>query len=258
MIRSILFILMFFLSGTLLATEKPEEVPTHAGLTTVLGDQVDLGLEFYTAKNEKISLSKLLSGSKPVILTPVYYGCPRLCGLVLQAFTKLLNNIDLKLGDDFEVVTVSFDSTEKPDLAAERGQNYHQLIAQNQKNPDKWHFLVGEEPNVAKLMKQIGFHYVSDKGEFAHSAVIMVLSPAGKISQYFTDINFSPSDVKLALVEASQGKIGSLIDHFLLFCYRFDPTKGKYTLAAWRFIQIGVFLCVIISITFVYRYVVKK
>ena len=130
--------------------------------------------------------------------------------------------------------------------AEEKRRQYVTGLKLKDKAKSGWHFLVGEPENVNKLMNQIGFHYIEDKGEFAHSAAIMLLTHDGEISQYFTGIDFRPFDVKLALVEASKGKVGSIIDHVLLFCFRFDPTKGRYTWAAFNIMRLGgilTFLC---------------
>jgi protein SCO1 len=162
--------------------------------------------------------------------------------------------MSLELGTHYEVVTVSFDSAETPALAAERAAHYHALYRNTAKGPEHWRFLTGDEPNITQLMTQLGFSYQPDAGEFAHAAAIMILTPQGEISQYFTDINVSPWDVRLALIEASQGRIGSAIDHFLLFCFRFDRTKGKYSWAAWNVLRIGSVgsVLVLASIAFVY------
>lgn len=246
-------------SSDVFALEKPEEDLAKAQVTTQLGAQVDFSLRFTDSNGREVALSELVTQKKPIILTPVYYSCPRLCGLVLNAFTILLNNLGLALGKDYEVLTVSFDSTETPQQAEKRLKKYHeQLVGVAEEDKKSWNFLVGQNESVEKLMKSIGFGYKDDNGEFAHSAAIMILSPTGKISQYFTDINFPAEDVRLALIEASEGKIGNAIDHFLLFCYRFDPTKGKYTLVAWNFVRLGVIFCIAISLFFVYRYGLKN
>lgn len=236
-----------------LAIEKPGEQLKAAGLTTRLGAQIDTSLPFTSFKGLTQPLKDFALDGRPTVLIPVYYRCPRLCGLVLSSVTKMLNDLPLILGKDFRVVTVSFDSSESPEAAARIAQKFHSQFKDPVAADDGWQFLVGNKENVDSLMNQIGFKYVSDQGEFAHSAAIMILTPNGRISQYFTDINFSSWDVRLALVEASQGRIGTALDHFLLFCFRFDEMQGKYTWAAWNFVRVGVILSALACLYFVYR-----
>lgn len=233
--------LLFILLPTsaLWAIEHPENDLEKVGISTKQGDLIDLGLVFTNSKGEKEPLSTIFAGTKPVILVPVYYGCPRLCGFLLSGVVELLNGLQLNLGSDYKIVTVSFDETEGPELAAERAKQYREQLKNRSNSVSDWHFLVGSKESITPLMKQIGFRYMKDGQEFAHSAVIIILTPGGKISQYFTGINFAPWDVKLSLVEASQGGIGSAIDHILLYCFRFDPTKGKYTWAAFNVMRAG-------------------
>jgi protein SCO1 len=257
LVSGIAFLLMISV-GYVDALENPGADLTPNLLTTELGAQVNLGLRFTSASGQEGAISDFLHGGMPVILTPVYYSCPRLCGMVLAEFSKLLNKLDLNLGSDYEVATISFDKREGADKALKRANEFRSRYRNPAQAETAWDFFVGSEESIDPLMKQIGFHYMDDKGEFAHSAAIMILTPTGKISQYFTDINFSPFDVRLSLVEASQGKIGTPLDHFLLFCFRFDPTKGKYTWAAWNFVRVGVLLCAMASVFLIYRSSRKK
>lgn len=219
--------------------EKPETELTQAGITTQLATQIELDLPFTSSTGEKRDLRDFMRRGRPAIVVPVYYSCARMCGLTLNGLSKTLNEIDLKIGDDFEVITISFDATEGVDLASERAELYHTQHKTPQQAMQGWHFLVGEQANVDLIMQQLGFHYLEDKGEFAHAAAIMLLTPTGQISQYFTGIEFSAKDLRLALVEASQGRIGDVIDQFLLFCFRFDQSKGKYTWAAFATMRVG-------------------
>lgn len=237
-------IFIFFLGiSTAYALESGKDAVATASITTKLGEQVDLQLVFSDSTGETGPLSSFIQNGKPIILIPVYYDCPRLCGLVLNGVTTLLNSLKLDLGKEFQVLTVSFNAVETPELASKRAEKYRNQYRSPELAEKYWHFLVGQTASIDPLMKQIGFNYSPDGKEFSHSTAIMILTPEGKISQYFTDINFSPWDVKLSLVEASQGKIGSPIDHFLLFCFKFDPSKGKYTWAAWNVVRIGVLIC---------------
>ncbi len=234
--------------------ESGKDALGNAGITTQLGTTVDLSQNFTDSNGKTGQLSSFLQSGKPLILVPVYYECPRLCGLVLKGVVSLLNKLQLELGKDYEVITISFNSTETPELASKRAKDYRAQYIKPDLAEKYWHFFVGDSKSVDTLMNQIGFKYAPDGEEFSHSTAIMILTPEGNISQYFTDINFPSWDVKLSLVEASKGQIGSPIDHFLLFCFKFDPSKGKYTWAAWNFVRVGVLICMILSVWIIYRY----
>ena len=221
------------------AVEDPGTELSKVGIDTKQGQVLDLELVFTNTKGETKKLKDIVDPAKPIIITPVYYDCPRLCGLLLNGFMKLTQEIDLKMGLDYQVLTISFDDSEQPSLAEKRANEYYKEANLTPEQSNAWHFLVGNKENVTKLMSQIGFRYFKEDEEFAHSAVIIVLTPQGEISQYFTGIEFSPWDARLALIEASQGKIGSLVDHILLFCFRYDHKQGKYTWAIGNFLKAG-------------------
>lgn len=230
---------LYFVVFSCFALEDPGAQLRVAGLTTKLGSQLDGKLEFTSSEGVKANLETII-GKKTTILVPAYYGCPRLCGLVLEGVTKLIGNLQLNLGTDFQVVAVSFDPEDTVENAKNFREKYLGLITQEHK--ESFQFFIGEEKNIVPLMKTLGFGYVKDRGEFAHSAAIFMISPGGVLSQYFTGIVFPELDVRLALVEASKGSIGSLVEHAMLFCFRFDETKGKYTLFAFNFMRVGAVL----------------
>lgn len=242
------------------ALEDPGAALQEVGVdTSRLGQKLDLSVKFTDQSGETRTLGDMLSSGKPLIVTPVYYHCPRLCGFFLGGFVKLLGELQLELGRDFEIATISFDHEEGVELAAERAAEYRkQLVGSQARTPDAWKFYVGSKPDVTTLMSQLGFRYSPDGGEFAHTAAFIILTPQGEISQYFTGIDFSAWDVKLAMVDASRGAIGSAIDHFLLFCFRFDPTKGKYTWAAFNIMRSGVIFSVLVMGALVYRASTRK
>jgi protein SCO1/2 len=219
--------------------ENPEANLSDTGVVSKLGAEIDPAIELQDSTGLTVTVGQLLSSGKPTVLVPVYYDCPRLCGLVLSGVVDLLNKMSLKIGTEYNVLSVSMDAEEKPPLAAKRLKEYQKKLTANEVSADSWRFLVGNEAQVSKLMQTIGFGFKKDGEEFAHSAALYILTPEGKVSQYFTGIEFSAWDVKLALIEASQGGIGSAMDHVLLYCFRFDPSKGKYTLAAVNVMKIG-------------------
>jgi len=225
------------LAGEVCALEKPGESLDRAGITAKLGSSVDLGIRLIDSSGAEISLGGLLNDSKPLVIVPGYFDCPRLCGLVQQGVVSAVNGSGLMLGRDFNLLSVSFNSAEKPALAATRAAAARAKLV-GQATPEQWRFAVGEEGQVQTLMQQLGFNFLKDGEEFAHSAGIFVLTQRGEISQYFTGVDIAPRDLRFALIEASQGRIGSALDHIILFCFRFDPTQGKYTWAVVSLLRI--------------------
>jgi protein SCO1/2 len=185
-------------------------------------------------------------GKRPVILVLAYYECPMLCTVVLNELTRAMNGLDLRVGKDFEVVTVSISPTETPELAAKKKANY--VKAYNYEGADKgWHFLVGEEKNIKQLADAVGFNYVYDPKtkQYAHSAGIMIATPDGKLSRYLIGVDFAPRDLKFALAESSQGKIGNPVLSAVLYCFQYDPSTGRYGLVVLRVIQLAGIITVL-------------
>jgi protein SCO1/2 len=209
------------------------------GFEQRLNQQLPLDLPF---KNEAGATVKLgdYFGRKPVVLAFVYYECPMLCTQVLNGLESALRVIHESIGREFDVVTVSFDPRETPVLAAGKKKAYLDRY-QRPSAEQGWHFLTGDEASIAALTKAAGFSYVYDEDtrQFAHASGIVVATPAGKLSRYFFGIDYSPRDVKFALIESSSGKIGSLAERLLLYCYHYDPATGNYGFMAMRAVRIG-------------------
>jgi protein SCO1/2 len=168
-------------------------------------------------------------GQKPIVLSLVYFDCPALCTEVLNGELRTMKAISLDLGKDFEAVTVSFEPKDTPALAKAKRDVYLGQYGRSTA-AEHWHFLTGEQQSIDALTNVIGFHYAYDFSirQYAHAAAILVLTPDGRIDRYFYGVVYPARDVRLGLVEASQGKIGTLTDHALLFCYQYDPMTGKY------------------------------
>lgn len=248
------FFLIF--STAVSAIEKPGEELKEVGLSTQLGAKVDLSLPFTTSDGREVPLNQMVGGKRPIVLIPVYYTCPRLCGLLLNGALHLFNQLNLQMGSEYEVITLSFDPSEGPELSSKRESEYKGKLSKVGADKNGWHFVTGTKERISALMEQIGFKYFKDKDEYAHTAAIIILTPQGEISQYFTGIDFSSWDVRLAIIEASQGKIGSLIDHFLLFCFRYDHAEGKYTWAVFnllRLVGLATILALLAIILFAVR-----
>ena len=185
-----------------------------------------------------------------MILSLVYYNCPMLCTQVLNGLERSLKDVPMDIGKQFNVVTVSIDPTERPVLASAKRALYAGLYGRPGA-VDGWHFLTGEEAQIKQLADAVGFRYAYDaeSKQFAHASAIMMLTAQGKISRYLYGIQYSSRDLRLGLVDASEGKIGTPVDQILLFCYHYDPATGKYSLLISRIIKAaGVFTVLVIGI----------
>jgi protein SCO1/2 len=208
------------------------------GIDQRLDAQVPLDLLFRDENGAPVHLRDYFD-SRPVILVLAYYRCPMLCTQVLSGLVKSMREINLELSKDYRVLTVSFDPREGPDLAARKKVTYFESYARAS-DTDGWHFLTGDQDAIAELTNAVGFRYLFDPAldQFAHGSAIMILTPHGHISHYFMGIEFPTRDVRLALVEASQGRIGTPVDRLLLLCYHFDPATGRYSASAISFVRI--------------------
>jgi protein SCO1 len=223
------------------------ELLKEVGIDPKLNDSIPLDLSFLDEHGRAVELANYF-GSKPVILTLVYYNCPMLCTQVLNGLNRSLKEIPMNIGGDFNIVTVSIDPTERP-IVAEAKQAMYTGIYGRPGATAGWHFLTGQETEIKRLANAVGFRYAydPDSKQFAHASVIMILTPEGRISRYFYGIQYPERDLRLGLVEASEGKIGSAVDQILLFCYHYDPHTGKYGLLISRLIQLAGLLTVLIG-----------
>jgi protein SCO1/2 len=209
-----------------------QQIPADLMFTDDLGRQVRLGDYF---------------GHKPLILNLVYFTCPMLCGEELAGLESALRVLKFDVGKEFDVITVSFDPKDTPEAAAKKKE---QILRRYKRTGAEqgWHFLVGQQASIDAIAKAAGFEYEYDPktGQFAHSTAIMVLTPQGKIAQYYYGIDYPPKDLRLGLVDASQNKIGTMLDELLLYCYHYDPEKGKYSATVMRVLRmmgVATLLC---------------
>ena len=200
----------------------------NVGIDQRLGERIPLDLEFRDENGTPVRLGEYF-GKKPVILTLVYYSCPMLCNQVLNGLTSGLDVISFDIGKEFEVVTVSFDPREKPDLARAKKETYIEWY-KRPGSAEGWHFLTGDKASIDKLTEAVGFHYKFDAptNQFIHASGIMLATADGTLARYFYGIEYAPKDLRLGLVEASERKIGTPVDRLLLYCYHYDPAAGKY------------------------------
>ena len=234
-------------SDPLQSLGRHPELLKDVGIDQKLNDTIPLDLTFQDEQGKTVELARYF-GSKPVILTLVYYNCPMLCTEVLNGLDRVLKLIPMDIGKDFNVVTVSIDPTDRPVEGAAKQAMYAGMYGRPGAEQG-WHFLTGEETQIRRLADAVGFRYAYDaeSKQYAHASAIMILTADGKISRYFYGVQYPERDVRLGLVEASQGKIGSPVDQALLFCYHYDPHTGKYGLLVSRVLQLAALLTVAIG-----------
>ncbi|HMK72858.1 MAG TPA: SCO family protein [Myxococcaceae bacterium] len=205
-----------------------------------LGDRVPEEVRFVDSAGRPFQLRDALHQGQPVILSLVYYRCPGLCSLVLSGLTRSLQGVDLKLGEGYRAVTVSIDPRETPGAAEEAKRGHLQALGVDPESP-AWIYGTGTEAEIQKLARAVGFQYTYDEPtqQYAHPAVIFVLSPEGKISRYLYGIDFPSRDLKFALVEASRGRVGTTLDRVLLSCFKYDPASRRYEPYVLGFVRIG-------------------
>ncbi|HSC77715.1 MAG TPA: SCO family protein [Candidatus Acidoferrales bacterium] len=217
--------------------QSPTEVIQQVAFEQRINRPLPLELVFRDEAGRAVALGDYF-GRRPVVLALVYYECPMLCTYVLDGLVKSLKPLSFNPGQDFDVVVVSFNPKETPELAAAKKENYVRLYGRPG-TMRGWHFLTGEAEAIRGLTEAVGFRYLYDTEtqQYAHASGVMVLTPQGKLFRYFYGIDYAPRDLRLALVEASSNKLGTVTDQLLLFCYHYDPTTGKYGLLIMRLLQ---------------------
>jgi protein SCO1/2 len=218
---------------------QPDDLLNAARFDQKLNSQVPAGLRFRDEAGREVALGSYF-GARPTILIMAYYNCPNLCPLVIDNLVGNLRKLAFDAGNQFSVVAVSIDPREKPALAASKKQHYLTQYARPA-TAAGWHFLTGEEATIGRLAAAVGFHYAYDKqiNEYSHPSGLIVLTPQGRIARYFYGFDYSPTDLRLGLVEASAGRIGTAVDQVLLRCYHYDPVTGKYTVTVMNLVRAG-------------------
>ncbi|MEO8548487.1 MAG: SCO family protein [Kofleriaceae bacterium] len=228
-----------------------------ADVTEHLGAKVPLDLVFTSSTGAPVPLRSLFDGVHPVLLVLAYYECPQLCSLVLDGAAAAMRQLDgwgWRLGPQYRVATISFDARERIDQAARKQTSV--LAALGRTDRTAWPFLVGDEANITALTTDLGFKFLRDPrtGTLAHTAVVFVLSPDGMISRYLYGTDYPARDLKLALLEASDGKTGSIGDKILLRCFHYDPASRRYGLFISRFMKIGGALIFVIAAGLIFAF----
>lgn len=219
------------------AQESRPSILGEVGIDQELGKQLDLSLQFLDETGKSVRLSDFFR-RKPVVLVPVYFTCSSLCPMTLNSLMQALHVIQFTAGRQFEVVVFSFDPKDGPASAAAAKARYVREY-NRAGSAGGFHFLTGTRDSIHALTDSIGFHYTWDavSGQWAHATGIMVVTPEGKLSQYFYGLEYSARDLRLSMVQASQEAIGSIVDRVLLYCYHYDPATGKYGLVVIRTVR---------------------
>jgi protein SCO1/2 len=222
----------------------------NVGIEQHLNEQIPPALTFRDETGKAVHLGDYF-GRKPLILNLVYYQCPMLCGEVLSGLESALRVLKFDVGKEFDVLTVSFDPKETPEIATAKKAEYLKRYGRSSA-AGGWHFLTGPPASIDALTKAAGFQYQYDpkSGQFAHATAIMVLTPEGRIAQYYYGVEFAPRDLRLGLIQASENKIGTVVDQVLLYCYHYDPETGKYGAIISRVLQLAAGATVLILGTF--------
>ena len=219
-----------------------QKLPDTVGVTENLGDRVARDLTFTDQNGKRVRLGDYLADGKPVLIAPVYYKCPMLCSLTLNGIVGALRQLDWKLGKEYRVVTFSIDPAEKPELAREKQRGYLAALGlRPEEHGQDWPFLTGDKENIAALTSALGFKFRWDavNKTWDHTAAIMTLSPDGKITRYLYGVQYPSRDVRMALFEAADGKVGTTFERVLLRCYAYDTATKSYQVFAVTFMRIG-------------------
>jgi protein SCO1 len=230
---------------------RPETGKVSTGLPTALRDvrieqkldqQLPLDLMFRDESGQSVKLGQYF-GQKPVVLALVYYDCPMLCTQVLNGMVESFRVLPFQLGNEYDVVTISFDPRETPQLAEKKKKVYVGYLPEKMRSRANagWHFLTGDAESIKQITNAVGFRYHYDEStkQFAHASAIMVTTPQGKLSRYYYGIEYPARDLRLGLIESAQNKIGSPVDQLLLYCYHYDPSTGRYGAVVMNIVRAG-------------------
>jgi protein SCO1/2 len=222
-----------------LADQVPE-VLEEVGITEHLDAKLPLDLEFRNEDGDWVELGSFFDGERPVILTLNYYKCPMLCGLMLNGVVDGLEALDWSPGEEFQMVTISINPLETPELARAKKQNYLKRL-DRPAAAGGWHFMTGRELEINRLAETVGFSYTYDpvSKEYAHAAAIMICTPDGRVARYLYGIEYPAKRLKFGLLEAAEGSIGTTLDQLILYCYHYDPTNRRYTPVAMNIMRVG-------------------
>lgn len=240
-------LLLYALSASAqLNKQKPKDLK-DVGIEEHLGERIPLDLKFATSAGDSVTLASLMEEDKPVLLNPVYYNCPMLCSMVIDAVFSGVKDMKWTPGEEYTIITFSFDPDENHTLAASAKDTLIKKLGRKGAG-DGWYFLTGKPDAIKTLTKAIGFTYkkIEQNDEYAHSAAVMFVSPDAVLTRYLYGIRFDEFNFRNALYEAADGNIGSTVDQVLLYCYQYDPDSNSYVPVAWRIMKLGGFATMLI------------
>lgn len=215
------------------------------GIVEKLGDTIPMDLWFFNENNDTVTLGQIID--KPTILLFVYFDCPNLCSPLMDGVAEVVSKLDLELGKDYQIITISFNTKDTPEKAREKKVNFVQRISKE--NQKYWMYLTGEQENINEVTAAAGFLYKAQGLDFAHASAIMILSPAGKITRYLYGLSFLPFDVKMAVIEAQKGLARPTINKVLEYCFAYNPGSKTYTIQITRIIGTLTILVALIVFT---------
>ncbi len=227
--KKLLFLILWFVVIPGWA-QTPSEIKIEVGIMEHLGDTIPMHLTFFNENNDTITLGQIIN--KPTVLSFVYFDCPGLCSPLLSGVSDVISKMDMKLGTEYQAITISFNTKDTPEKARTKKKNFVQNISQE--NRDGWIYLTGEEENILAITEAVGFKYKPQGLDFAHPSAIIVLSPEGKITRYLYGLNFLPFDLKMAVIEAQKGIARPTINKILEYCFAYDPASRGYSLQITR------------------------
>jgi protein SCO1 len=250
-VRALVAAALLAVAAPAVAQERPS-ILREVGFDQRLDQVVPKDIALRDEAGRDVTLADYL-GKKPVVLTLVYYECPSLCTMTLNGLVSAMNALTFDAGREYDVVTVSFEPRETAALATAKKEAY----LQRYKRPGAaagWHFLTGEPEQIARLTKAVGFRYTWDERirQYAHPSGVVVLTPEGRIARYLFGIEYAPKDLRFALIEASQGRVGGVVDQAILYCYQYDPMSGKYGTAIMRLLRVASVLTLLALGTFIF------
>lgn len=246
-ILTLLSVFFLFDSSHAQVNQGGPAVLDEIGVDEKLGDTIPLDLKFVNSEGDSVRIGDLIEEGKPVLLNPLYYECPVLCSVVLDAVFEVVKELQWNPGSEYTIISFSIDPAETTELAAETKEEYLSDLGRDGAE-NGWHFLTGSQESINKLTEAIGFRYKydEDKDQYLHMASIMLLSPEGKVVRYLYGAKFSEFNLRNALYEAADGKIGSAVDKVVLYCFTFDPDSNSYVPVAWNIMKLGGLATVII------------
>jgi protein SCO1 len=241
-----LIIFAFNLKGQEMVRSELFKKDVEIGIVENLGDTIPMDIWFLNENSDTVTLGELIT--RPTILSFVYFDCPNLCSPLMDGVAEMVSKLDLALGTDYQIITISFNTKDTPEKAREKKINFVQKISKE--NQKFWIYLTGTQENITAITESIGYKYKAQGLDFAHASAIFILSPQGKITRYLYGLSYLPFDVKMAIIEAQKGIARPTINRILEFCFAYNPSSHTYTLQVTRIIgSIIVFIALIVFIS---------